>query len=126
AEVQLGNRHVQQVGGRCKVVQFIGFEDVVENVGADDNAVLPGSRRREVSIERGGVEIIRIERAGMADPADRLVAEVPRRVGGEVGSIAPGTGGRVDAVVFDCPLYFDGVASHGGAGNRDAGDDQVR
>ena len=126
AQLQRRHGHGEHAGRRGRVVQLVRFQDVVEDVGADDDAILAGDRRREVDVDLGGVRLARLERAGVGEPSDDRVADLPGRVGGQVRGVGPGARGGVGAGVGDGPRDLDRAARLRRRGRGDRRDDQVR
>ena len=67
AQVQLGHGHVERVGRGRGVVELVALDDLVEDVGADDDPVLAGRGRGQVGVELGGVSMPRRDRAAEGD-----------------------------------------------------------
>ena len=122
---------VDGVARGALVVGVVGaFVDVVEEVGADDHAIGLGQCRGQRGGEGGGVLPRRGERGGMLqaallDAADQPVAQIPYRVGGQVGRVGPVACDRLGAVVRHEPFDGDGVAREARRRHGDAIDLEV-
>ena len=115
-------------GGRGgRVVDRVGtFIDGLEDVGADQHAVVARCNPRQRRVERQRVAVALVQPCGGADPAQQLVVQAPGPVLRQIDGIGPGAGRGLAAVIAAGPADMDGVAGPGCGGDGDGIDLQVR
>src|SRR5207247_1865655 len=98
-----GNSDRDLVGRGGRVVGLVAFVDLVENVGANNDPVLPRADCRQVDVDRAGVTVAGLEGAASRDVAQEDVVDVPGGIRRKVDAVAPQAAGGKDADVFGRP-----------------------
>ena len=130
AELQFGNADLQGGARRPVVVGFAwrqgeaaggvaaaALEDLVVQVGADDDPPVAVPHRRQAGGQRGGVGGTAGQIAAVGELADQEVAGIPVAVGREIEGVRPVAACRVDRVVEHRKLDADRFA-HLGSGRQ--------
>ena len=131
--LQVRRRRQRDAGDRrcARVVVLLGsgrraFEQLVVDVGDDDEAVVAVDAARQRKARRVGVGAIDVEVAGVLDHGQLGVGTVQRVVGGQVDHVVPGRhGGGAGADVAHRPADHCGLAGERVLGRRDAGHHEV-
>ena len=131
AQRQAVHGHGQQIGRRRGLARDRHARrqrKLVENIGANDDVVLPRSERRQSTVERAGVASTGLQRALVQDRAQVDVGNAPGRPRADVDRIRPAPRRRVGrALVRDHPAHREWVARfhRRRVGQRDAADDEL-